>query len=164
MKCERAWPKYGVACAVLMGFTSALGFPPGFDSKGVSFNKVVVSFKDSVSDKALEEFCEQYGLRTLRKGYRGRIVRLETPLPGENAARVVAERIERAQRDLIRGVGPLRLYELAAEPRDDYYADGHQWYLLRTMVNKAWDIETGSDDILIAILDTGGRLAPVPPT
>ena len=42
---------------------------------------------------------------------------------------------------------------LALTPNDPYYAD--QWYLDQIDASSAWNIETGSSDVVVAVLDTG---------
>lgn len=42
----------------------------------------------------------------------------------------------------------------AIEPSDPYYATD-QWYLEKISASEAWNISTGSKDVVIAILDTG---------
>ena len=53
---------------------------------------------------------------------------------------------------------PNYLYHLASEPEDPRYSE--QWALEQTSdedidAEDAWDAETGSDDIILAVLDTG---------
>ncbi|MEE9431924.1 MAG: S8 family serine peptidase [Melioribacteraceae bacterium] len=50
---------------------------------------------------------------------------------------------------------PHYLFELALEPNDPKFLDGTQKYLERIKAKEAWDINTGSEDIIIAIVDTG---------
>ena len=52
-------------------------------------------------------------------------------------------------------VEPYYIYKTTLEPNDPRYQDGTQWYLDSISVSKAWDITTGSEDIIIAIIDTG---------
>lgn len=48
----------------------------------------------------------------------------------------------------------LELYE-GFEPNDPFFESGSQWGLEKIEAPKAWNIETGSDDIIIAIVDSG---------
>lgn len=58
--------------------------------------------------------------------------------------------------DLIRYVEPdYPIYALTLEPNDPYFAQNQQPALRRIHVPEAWDISTGSNNIAIAILDTG---------
>jgi len=44
-----------------------------------------------------------------------------------------------------------------AEPNDPEYANGGQWALTRVIANKAWDVTTGSSDIVVAIVEAAGN-------
>ncbi len=50
---------------------------------------------------------------------------------------------------------PWYVYEVSFEPNDPKYTDGTQWYLDIISAAQAWDLSTGSEDIVIAINDTG---------
>ena len=50
---------------------------------------------------------------------------------------------------------PWYVYEVSFEPNDPKYLDGTQWYLNIISASQAWDLSTGSEDIVIAINDTG---------
>jgi len=50
---------------------------------------------------------------------------------------------------------PWYVYKISLEPNDPKYLDGTQWYLNKISASQAWDLSTGSEDIVIAIIDTG---------
>ncbi|MCP5062884.1 MAG: S8 family serine peptidase [Ignavibacteriae bacterium] len=50
---------------------------------------------------------------------------------------------------------PHYLYELVFEPNDPKYIDGTLNHLERIKAKEAWDVNTGSEDVIIAIVDTG---------
>jgi subtilisin family serine protease len=50
---------------------------------------------------------------------------------------------------------PNRVYEVTRTPDDEQYVAGQQWSLSQIRAEQAWDITTGSTDIVVAILDTG---------
>ena len=54
---------------------------------------------------------------------------------------------------LIDFVVPNQKYELALTPNDSNYSS--EWYLSKINAPTAWDVTTGSNEIVIAILDTG---------
>ncbi len=69
---------------------------------------------------------------------------------------------------IIEKVEPNGIFRVNLEPDDIYFLDGHQWALKNTGQDppagtndadidapEAWDITTGSSDVIIAILDTG---------
>lgn len=51
---------------------------------------------------------------------------------------------------------PNTQYEIAAEPNDPEYSK--QWYLSQDNLLAAWDATTGSEDVIVAVLDTGVQI------
>jgi type VII secretion-associated serine protease mycosin len=51
--------------------------------------------------------------------------------------------------------GPNRIYQALRTPNDEQYTAGQQWGLTQIKAEQAWDITTGSESIIIAVLDTG---------
>lgn len=45
------------------------------------------------------------------------------------------------------------IYEFFDVPNDEYYSD--QWYLPKTDAPLAWDVEKGSEEVVIAVIDSG---------
>ncbi len=52
-------------------------------------------------------------------------------------------------------VSPNHDYRLLLEPNDPNYQNGDQWNLNKINAPAAWDITTGSEDVVIAVIDTG---------
>lgn len=50
---------------------------------------------------------------------------------------------------------PYYVYKTTFEPNDPKYIDGTQWYLEKISASQAWDVNMGSEEIIIAINDTG---------
>lgn len=50
---------------------------------------------------------------------------------------------------------PWYVYKVSLEPNDPKYLDGTQWYLNKISAPQAWDLSTGSEEIVIAIVDNG---------
>jgi hypothetical protein len=50
---------------------------------------------------------------------------------------------------------PNHIYHAMRTPSDEQYVAGQQWGVSQIKAEQAWDITTGSSDIVIAILDTG---------
>ena len=46
-------------------------------------------------------------------------------------------------------------YALDTNPNDFYYQNGYQWGLAKIKAPTAWDVTTGSSDVVIAVVDTG---------
>jgi len=51
-----------------------------------------------------------------------------------------------------------KVYSSATTPNDSYY--GYQWHYNAINLPEAWDITTGSDNIIVAVIDTGIVLHP----
>jgi subtilisin family serine protease len=50
---------------------------------------------------------------------------------------------------------PNNIYKMDLIPNDEEYTAQQQWYVTQIKAEQAWDITTGSPNILIAIVDTG---------
>ncbi|HST06154.1 MAG TPA: S8 family serine peptidase, partial [Chloroflexia bacterium] len=50
---------------------------------------------------------------------------------------------------------PNNIYKADLIPNDEEYAAQQQWYITQIKAEQAWDLTTGSPNILIAIVDTG---------
>jgi len=50
---------------------------------------------------------------------------------------------------------PWYVYEVSLSPNDPQFTDGTQWYLNKISAEQAWELSTGSGEIVIAIDDTG---------
>jgi subtilisin family serine protease len=60
-----------------------------------------------------------------------------------------------SERREVQYIEPNYPVNIARDPDDQFYRTGNQWGVLRINAPSAWDISTGGEDILIAILDTG---------
>lgn len=47
------------------------------------------------------------------------------------------------------------LYTQNWEPNDPHYRDGSLWGMTKTYTNLAWDITKGSNDVIVAVIDSG---------
>lgn len=56
----------------------------------------------------------------------------------------------------VESVGPNFIHEIQQIPNDPFY--GYQWGLHQMNCEAAWDVETGHEDIVIAIVDSGVEL------
>ncbi|MCL2338054.1 MAG: S8 family serine peptidase, partial [Firmicutes bacterium] len=52
-------------------------------------------------------------------------------------------------------VGPDYIISSSAIPNDPYYGSTYQWGLIKINAPSAWDINTGSNSVLVGVLDTG---------
>ena len=71
-------------------------------------------------------------------------------LPGENVAQVIKDWKNQPNVDFVE---PNYDYQAAAEPNDPLF--GSQWYLSKVNAPGAWDTTTGSNEVVVAVLDTG---------
>ncbi|MEZ4883328.1 MAG: S8 family serine peptidase [Chitinophagales bacterium] len=55
------------------------------------------------------------------------------------------------KQDMVDYVEPIPMDYVLAEPNDQY--EGQQWYLSKMQVFEAWDITSGSNDVVVAIVD-----------
>src|SRR5690606_17152006 len=55
----------------------------------------------------------------------------------------------------IEWVEPWYVYKISFEPNDPKFLDGTQWYLNKISAPQAWDISTGSQEIIVAVVDNG---------
>ncbi|MCB9888764.1 MAG: S8 family peptidase [Planctomycetes bacterium] len=53
----------------------------------------------------------------------------------------------------VRAASPNYVYHAFAEPNDTHYK--HQWHYRQIKLPQAWDITTGSPDVIVGVLDTG---------
>jgi subtilisin family serine protease len=56
---------------------------------------------------------------------------------------------------LVSYAGPNYTYHAMLAPNDEQYLAGQQWGITQIKAEQAWDITTGAENIVIAILDTG---------
>ncbi len=53
--------------------------------------------------------------------------------------------------DIVEYVEPIPIDRIFSEPDDPYL--GHQWHLNKIKASTAWDVSTGSEDIVVAVID-----------
>lgn len=124
----------------------------------VSFEEVASKIDEKIfSDQVANRFLSipDFDINYLAKGLGredeilGRIVKItfENEFTESNLASVITDddQIEYFQKALT--------YQIFNTPNDSLVAD--QWGLARTQAFDAWDITTGSDTVLLAIIDTG---------
>lgn len=66
---------------------------------------------------------------------------------------------EKKQKGEIRAYGYSKRYQVFATPNDPEYVAGKQWGLTKISAPSAWDVATGDENNIIAILDTGFQLS-----
>jgi len=118
--------------------------PPGDYRAGV----VLVKLKPLAATKSAASVLAAEGLVVLEElptiG-----VQVAAVSPGQELA--TAEQLK--QNPLVEYAEPDYIIHGLATPSDEYFIE--QWNLTRIQADQAWDITTGSTDIIIAIVDTG---------
>jgi len=117
-------------------------------------NQFRVKFKDEVTLQQIKEFNQQHGVRIVKQYSRaGKIFLLELPW---GSSVDILELVNLYYESLLTEYAvpnfELKIKEYKV-PNDDYYSN--QWALPRINVPSAWDITTGNNDIVIAIIDKG---------
>jgi serine protease len=116
--------------------------------------EIVVKFKRGVSEDAIRQINERHGSSALSISKRGQFRRLRIP-PSKTVEEMVEvysrnPNVEYAEQNFIATA--------LMVPNDTYYF--YQWHL-RTLVHgginmeAAWDIQTGSPSVIVAVIDTG---------
>jgi subtilisin family serine protease len=130
--------------AIFLCFTAIakpLSFVPG---------QILLRPKSGISELALRFILQNHKvlLRTTLSHINVHIVNVP---PGEEEAFLAALRndpsIEFAERDA--------LAEAAFIPNDPYVLSGAEWHLAKIQAPAAWDLSTGTPDVLVAVLDSG---------
>ena len=119
--------------------TSSVDFAPG---------ELLVKLKDP-GDEALSSFLSEYPFEVKERIEGLGVVRLEVP---------VGEELETASQlqslPIVEWAEPDQLRSTQALPNDQLYRQ-FQWDMRKIQAERAWDITTGSSDVVVAVLDTG---------
>jgi subtilisin family serine protease len=122
------------------------------ESLGYVPNEIIVklSGRATLGDAALAGMLDCYGLTQATEITPGTY-----KLRGGSDidVRAAAEALEAT--GAVAYAGPNRIYRAMNSPNDEQYVAGQQWGVTQVKAEQAWDITTGSTDIVIAILDTG---------
>lgn len=126
-------------------------------SEGVSCDEVLVSFAWEVSYAEQEEALRGRGLRLVERSPSGVVrARCAAEVKGDARRRRVDLLGRLAELRGVRGVRGAELAQrryIALTPNDEHY--GLQWHYQAINLPAAWDITTGSDDVIVAVVDTG---------
>ncbi len=112
--------------------------------------QVLVKFKEEVSTVDAQALLAAQGAESSAQ-IEPLGVKLLAVAAGQEQAVVEALRenaaVEYAELDYLAYIG--------IDPNDPYYATAYQWGLTRIEAPAAWDITTGTQDVIIAVIDTG---------
>ena len=126
-----------------------------------AFKKLDVRIRETGRSfqKLTEETKTRFPIRAKRAPKDGILPNLDHifKLKLESRANILAIVAEFKREPYVVDAQPNYLYQGAATTPDDPYFD-EQWNLKRIQMEEAWGIETGSDDIILAVVDTGVEL------
>ena len=119
-------------------------------------DEFLVKFKPEVKEKTIKKINEEFKVEVKKKHRIKNIYRLKVP-PGRTINEMVEEYKQRPEVELAEP-NYIRKAFAIPPPDDTYYVSDDQWGLKQIKAPAAWDIETGTKSIVIAILDTGVEL------
>ncbi len=113
---------------------------------------VKVNSKDALNSLVLGQMMDCYGLSAGNEVLPG-----VYKMTSSNGARFDVANAASALKStgLVQYAQPNNIYTMDLVPNDEEYAAQQQWYITQIKAETAWDITTGSPNILIAIVDTG---------
>lgn len=117
-------------------------------------DELLVKFAPGVSDLAADNYHERFGAKLITNlGDLGwQVVKLRKGVDPETAAKEYAKLTGVIQTQ------PNYYYRLLATPNDPQYSNSGLYGLQKISAPAAWDLTTGSHDVVIANIDTGMRL------
>jgi subtilisin family serine protease len=114
--------------------------------------ELLVQYEEGVRAAQARRFEQQLGVASLeQQGAEGRLARLQVA-PGMDAA-ALAARLQGTPG--IAYVQPNYRYHATLAPADPFYTTGRLWGLDKIGAPQAWDLTTGSPDVVVAVIDTG---------
>jgi subtilisin family serine protease len=116
-------------------------------------DEVLVKFKDGPYSKASADVNREYGAVVIETFDDLGWQRIKLP-KGKSANRVVAELKNLAE---VADVQPNFYYHLLATPNDPQFTAAGMYGLSKISAPQAWDLTTGSPNVVVAIIDTGIR-------
>ena len=153
-----------IASTIFLGLTSsalALDHKPSSSASAAAYmpGQILVEFSKRASETAMAAAHSQVGGREIRRFAnfeRLKLVKLPAAMSVEDGLQRYRNLpgVESAQPDFIRETG--------GAPNDPYFANGKLWGLQNTgtpgadiHATAAWDLSTGSRDIVVMVIDTG---------
>ncbi len=125
--------------------------PPGANGvpqAGHLPGQILVKFKPTVDTPAAHRVLRAKGLRAMEVSPYGGVMRVQVA-PGRED-KTIAELLARKDVEI---ASYNHIIEASVLPDDTYY--GNQWALPMIEAPSAWDITTGSIDVVVAIVDSG---------
>lgn len=127
----------------------------------------ILSFEEAIVPPILEAINQKYKIKTIEKIFKkakGQTEIPSAPYKGPDLSRIyklelnktapVLEVIEELKKDPSVEYAELNyIMQAQAAPDDPFYPE--MWNLSKIQVEDAWDITKGSNDVIVAVLDTG---------
>ena len=139
----------GVLVCAALWFVTASGQEPAVQSARRVADEVIVQYKPQSPRSRRDAIVARRGARVLRR--LDDIERLRLPagaaVDAEIAALEADPDVEAAQPNFIR--------EVTLVPNDPYWTSNDLWGLLKIHAPSAWTISTGSQQVVVANIDTG---------
>ncbi len=131
--------------------TFRMSGPTGFRSVPdvAASGQVIVQLSPGISQANLQHFLDSTGTEVIRQFRTSGMFLLKTP-QGQTINEATASLQGRAEVQL---VSPDRTMYTLAVPNDPQYAQ--QWHWSKISAEQAWDVQTGSSSIVVAVIDSG---------
>jgi subtilisin family serine protease len=116
--------------------------------------EVLVKLREpsALSSRVVLDVMSHFGLRLSDEVVPG-WYKLSAADPGSLDVEVAAKALEST--GAVERAQPNHLYYADVAPNDEEYTAGQQWSVTQVHAEQAWDITTGSPNIVIALVDTG---------
>lgn len=138
-----------IACLLLVPLAPAQSHTPEITARGDFVpGEVLVQFQPGVAASERASLLAPVDARVRSTQTVLNLVRVQVPVGRERA---IAARLNADPR--VRAAGPNYRVRIALVPDDALYA--YQWNMGRINAPAAWEITTGSPDVVIAVVDTG---------
>ncbi len=124
----------------------------GDNSAEYEETEIIVKYKPFITGQSVNEIEKENGLSVMGEieSDKGKIIRYK--IPEEKEIDSMMEYY--GQLEQVEWVEPNYIYYPAEIPTDPYY-NYHQWNLVNSNLEAAWDVEKGSKAVTVAVLDTG---------
>lgn len=139
------------------------------DREACAADEIIVRYKDEVTEEQIHSTHQKLGMTALKKFkfFKTYVVKLPSGMSVNQALETYALR-----NDILYAEPHYKYFNNATTPNDDYYpnSQGYQWaldnqgYSISGNVGtpdadidapEAWDLTTGSDDVVVAVIDSG---------
>jgi len=114
-------------------------------------DEILVKFKPEVEKETIEKINKKFDVQIKKELRIKNLYRLEVP-----PARTINEMLEEYRKDPdVEFAEPNYIRKAFVTPNDPECKEPNQWGIFKIQAPQAWDTETGKEDVVIAILDTG---------